>query len=83
MPPFAVNIADMTRDEFLASFLLAPLIERREVVEAEPKRGDGQAVVLDDVEPEQFEGLVATVRMKYGPNEFRFYERRGSRWVRV
>lgn len=79
---YAVNIADLTKDTILATFLLAPVIADHSIVRAE-KTFDGGAVLLR-CEDEQALAIIDVVRLKYTQNLFRFYHRgkRGG-WRRV
>jgi hypothetical protein len=72
MTVYSVNVMDMTKDDILSSFMIAPVIKSRQLVDVEKGRVDGTAVVLDCPE-ERALAIIACIRMKYGKNEFRCY----------
>jgi len=80
---YAINVADMTKDPILSQVLIGPLVPNRIIVKAEPDRIDGGAVQLQCSE-EQAENVLAVIRLKYKPHEFRVYRSKtGKRWVRA
>jgi len=79
---YAVNIADLTKDLILARFLFEPMIKNRIIVDVEPGKIDGKAVILENCNEKRFEAVKYIVRRKYNKNEFRVYEWKKKRWVR-
>jgi hypothetical protein len=72
MTVYSVNAMDMTKDDILSTFMIAPVIRSRQTIEVEKGRIDGHAVVLDCPE-ERAKAIIEVIRMKYGKNEFRCY----------
>jgi hypothetical protein len=72
MTVYSVNVMDMTKDDILSTFMIAPVIRSRQTIEVEKGRIDGYAVVLDCPE-ERAKAIIEVIRMKYGKNEFRCY----------
>lgn len=72
MTVYSVNVMDMTKDDILSTFMIAPVIQSRQIVNIEKNRVDGHAVVLDCPE-ERANAIIEVIRMKYGKNEFRCY----------
>lgn len=72
MPVYSVNVMDMTKDDTISQFLIAPVIKSRTTVVTEPKRIDGTAVILECSE-ERSLAIINVIRSKYGKNEFRCY----------
>jgi len=70
---YSVNVMDMTKDDILSTFMIAPVIRSRQIIEAEKGRIDGMAVILDCPE-ERARAIIEVIRSKYGKNEFRCYE---------
>jgi len=70
---YSVNVMDMTKDDILSTFMIAPVIRSRQIIEAEKGRIDGMAVILDCPE-ERARAIIGVIRSKYGKNEFRCYE---------
>jgi hypothetical protein len=70
---YSVNVMDMTKDDILSTFMIAPVIRSRQIIEAEKGRIGGMAVVLDCPE-ERARAIIEVIRSKYGKNEFRCYE---------
>ena len=83
MPRYAVNIADLDRKELriAAAALIAPVIQSRQIVDAEPGYGDGQAVVLECPEV-QAEAIMRLFCMKGQSTRFYRETNRGT-WVKV
>lgn len=82
---YAVNAADLTLADnaILAMFLIAPVCQNRTLVDAEPKRIDGMAVLLECGD-ERAEAIVHTVRLKRQKHELRIYQSKtGKNWKRV
>jgi len=79
---YAVNVADLTKYPIVAQFLLAPVIEPREIVQAERERFDGAAIVLQ-CENERAAAIVATIRLKARKHELRCYVGKSKTWKRV
>jgi len=70
---YSVNVMDMTKDDILSTFMIAPVIRSRQIIEAEKGRIDGMAVILDCPE-ERARAIIEVIRSKYGKNEFRCYD---------
>jgi len=70
---YSVNVMDMTKDNILSTFMIAPVIRSRQIIEAEKGRIDGMAVILDCPE-ERARAIIEVIRSKYGKNEFRCYD---------
>lgn len=70
---YSVNVMDMTKDDILSTFMIAPVIRSRQIIETEKGRIDGMAIVLDCPE-ERAKAIIEVIRSKYGKNEFRCYE---------
>lgn len=85
--PYAVNVADMTtlqgRDAII-KFTITKHMDRSGVVNAEPKRVDGSAVVLTCPD-EQAQAIIEMTRVHINRNKLRFYHRNGDKgqWRRV
>ena len=80
---YAVNLADITKPEYMfpASLLITPV--KGPVVEAERRRMDGMAVRLD-CDEERAQAIVAVFRMKADKHELRCYESKtGKSWKRI
>jgi len=71
----SVNVADLAKDEIVARYLIGPHVQSRQLVNCEPDRVDGMAVVLECPE-EQALSIVDLVRLHYPKNAFRFYKER-------
>lgn len=69
---YSINVTDMSKDDILSQFMIAPVIKSRTLYNAEPKRVDGIAVVLECPE-ERAKAIIEVIRKKYGKNEFRCY----------
>ena len=69
---YSINVMDMTKDDILSSFMIAPAIKSRLLYNAEPGRVDGTAVILECPD-ERSKAIIECIRMKYGKNEFRCY----------
>jgi hypothetical protein len=74
---YAVSICDlltMSKHDKVLHMVVAPLVDRGRVVEAERSKvaGIGHAVMLACPE-EQAAAIVQVVRRKYGKNQCRFY----------
>ena len=79
---YAVNVTDMTKDTILSQFLLGPVLQGRQIIEAE-KSLDGQAVLLE-CDCQRAQAIVNLIRTRYGKNLFRFYtSKTGKAWKRV
>jgi len=72
MVVYSVNVMDLTKDDILTTFMIAPVIKSRQLVDVEKGRVDGTAVILDCPE-ERAKAIVEVIRNKYGKNEFRCY----------
>ena len=72
-PVYSINVMDMTKDDILSTFLIAPVIKSRRLVDVEKGRIDHIAVVLECDET-RAKAIVDVIRMKYGKNEFRCYK---------
>ena len=72
MSQYSINVMDMTKDDILSTFMIAPVIKSRTLINAEPGRVDGTAVVLECPD-DQSKAIIECIRMKYGKNEFRCY----------
>ena len=77
-PVYSINVMDLTKDDILSQFMIAPVIQSRQIINVEKKRVDGHAVVLNCDETRAL-AIIAVIRMKYGQNEFRCYK--GSKRV--
>ena len=72
-PIYSINVTDMTKDDILSTFMIAPVIQSRQLVDREKGRIDSMAVVLECDET-RAKAIVDVIRMKYGKNEFRCYK---------
>jgi len=72
-PVYSVNVMDLTKDDILSQFMVAPVIQSRQIINVEKKRVGGHAVILDCDEQRAL-AIIAVIRMKYGKNEFRCYK---------
>jgi len=80
---YAVNIADLTKERFLAQWLIGPLCPNRIVVDCEPGRIDGGAVLLE-CDSDRAAAVVELIRKKWPPHQLRCYLKdRGGPWRRV
>ena len=83
---YAVNLGDWVaqKDNFAVAILLQPVIGRQDVVEAEPRRIDGTAVVLD-CDDERAAAIVSIIRLKFQKYQFRCYHSNTGRggWKRI
>lgn len=80
---YAVNLADLSEAGFIVTMMIAPHIQGRQTVEAEPGRVDGSAVVLD-CPAEQAAAIVEIIRRRIHRNRLRLYKSNGGeRWNRV
>lgn len=80
---YAVNLSDLTKDSILTDFLIAPVVNKRNIINAEPKTFDGMAILID-CEHEQAQSIVDVVRKRYSRNIFRFYHSKtGKIWERI
>jgi len=70
---YSVNVMDLTKDDVLSTFMIAPVIQSRIIVDVEKGRIDGKAVVLDCPE-ERALAIIEIIHQKYGKNEFRCYK---------
>ncbi len=73
MHKLSVNVMDMTKDDILSTFMIAPVIRSKILIDAERGRVDGTAVLLDCPE-ERARAIIAVIRQKYGKNELRCYD---------
>lgn len=69
---YSVNVTDMSKDNILSTFMIAPVTQSKILVTVEKGRVDGTAVVLDCPE-ERAKAIIEIIRKKYGKNEFRCY----------
>lgn len=72
MTVYSINVMDLTKDDILSTYMIAPVIQSRQLVNVEPSRVDGHAVVLDCPE-ERALAIIEVIRKKYGKNKFRCY----------
>jgi len=80
---YAINIADLDRDDTLANFLIMPVAYNRTIVRAEPGAADGHALVLDCGD-EQAQAIIEVIRIKWPRNLLRCYRRtRRGTWRKV
>ena len=77
----AVNIADLTKDSVMAHLVVKPVCPNRVIVNCEPGRFDGAAVVLECGD-EQARRTVAVIRLNWQTNLFRCYCGSGKTWKR-
>ena len=70
---YSVNVFDLTKDDILSTFMIAPVIQSKIIIDVEKGRIDGKAVVLD-CPAERATAIIEIIRKKYGKNEFRCYE---------
>jgi hypothetical protein len=73
LPVYSINVMDMSKDDILSTFMIAPVIKSRQLVNVEKGRVDGYAVVLECDET-RAKAICDVIRMKYGKNEFRCYK---------
>lgn len=79
----AVNIGDLAEDKILAQFLVAPVVPSQTIVNCEPGRLDGGAVLLE-CEEERGEAIVWVIRKKHHKNKLRCYQKgKGKSWHRI
>ena len=64
---YSVNVFDLTKDDILSTFMIAPVIKSKIIVDVEKGRIDGKAVVLDCPE-ERATAIIEIIRKKYGKN---------------
>jgi hypothetical protein len=70
----SINVSDLsTVNDFTLPILLSPVTKSRQLFNAEPKRIDGHAVVLE-CDRKRALAIVEVIRMKYGKNKVRCYE---------
>jgi hypothetical protein len=91
----AVNIADLTKDQFRKPFgpvmlMLQPILDLEQVVHCERDRFDGMAVLVrEDLDPERWAAIVEILRNGLGrmagipKHELRIYEGSGRTWKRI
>jgi hypothetical protein len=80
---YAINIADLTKDDILKSFLILPVCTNKKTVNVDKKRLDEMAVILECPD-EQSIAIVEVIRKKYSKNLFRCYESKtGKNWKRI
>jgi len=70
----AINIADLLKDAVLGQFLLAPVCPNRIIVNAEPGKMDGAALLLE-CPLDRAEAIVDVIRLRYGAAKMRCYKR--------
>jgi hypothetical protein len=70
---YSINVMDLTKDDILSTFMIAPVIPSRQIINVEPGRVDGHAVVLECPE-ERAKAIIEVIRKNYGKNEFRCYQ---------
>lgn len=74
MKPISVNVSDLSRfDDFSLKILLQPVIKSKQIVNAEPERVDGHAVILD-CDRERALAIVGVIRMKFSKSQLRCYD---------
>jgi len=81
---YAINVCDLERvSEIQRSFLIAPVCQRRDTVNCEPKMVAGYGVILE-CDDEQAQAIVDVIRIKHPRNLVRCYRRtqRGT-WRKV
>ena len=70
----SINVADLSSvNDPVLPMLLYPVIKGRTIINAEPKRIDGHAVLLD-CDRERALAIVSVIRMRYGKNKIRIYD---------
>ena len=80
--PYAINIGDLTRDEIIAHFLIAP-VATDEIINANKKMLDEGAMVLG-CNDERAEAILHVIRLKHPKNLMRvYYSKTGKGWKRV
>lgn len=72
---YALNICDATKDKILIQFLIAPVVPNRIVVDCEPGRVDGAAVLLE-CPGGKARAIVHVIRVKHQRNLLRAYKRK-------
>jgi hypothetical protein len=80
---YAVEVADLTNYRFVGQFVLALIVGSRQIVDAEPGRLDGGAVLLD-YDEEQAVALMQIIRTRLKKHELHIYHgNSGKGWRRV
>jgi hypothetical protein len=80
---YAVNVADTTRlSDAERTFLLAPVLQPRQVEKAEMGRIDGLCVVLQ-CDDERARAIIQLLRKKYPKHILRFYHKKIVAWKRI
>ena len=81
---YAINIADMAKlPAVVIAFLIEPVCPGRQVVDAEPRRIDGTAVLLE-CSADHAEIIVRALRQRWPRNLMRCYQSQtGESWKRM
>lgn len=80
---YAVNIADLTKDNIVKLFLVLPVCQNKLTVNIAKDRLDETAVILECDEI-RAKAIVDVIRSKYHKNLFRCYESKtGKSWKRI
>lgn len=70
----SINVSDLSSvNDPAIPILLYPVTKGRTIINAEPKRIDGMAVLLD-CDRKRALAIVDVIRMKYGKNKIRIYD---------
>jgi hypothetical protein len=70
----SINVSDLSSvNDPILPMLLAPVTKSRSIVNVEPKRIDGMAVVLD-CDRKRALAIVDVIRMRYKKNQIRMYD---------
>jgi hypothetical protein len=80
---YAVNIADLTLDNIVATFMVAPLTTSHTIVNTDSGHPDEAAVLFDCCDSDAAD-IVATIRLRYPAHVLRCYQSStGQSWKRV
>ncbi|MHA1662686.1 MAG: hypothetical protein ACTSVR_05450 [Candidatus Thorarchaeota archaeon] len=69
---FAINVSDLSQEQILA-MIYSDVLANKVLVNTEPDRIDGIAVVIE-CEEERAKAIVETIRLKKNKNEMRIFE---------
>ena len=70
---YSINVFDLTKDDILSTFMIAPVVQSKILIDVEKGRIDGKAVLLECPD-ERALAIIEIIRKKYGKNEFRCYD---------
>lgn len=70
---YSINIADLTKDAILGPILIAPVTPNRTIIDAEPGRMDGMAILLE-CDEERAKAIIDVIRIKHEKHDIRCYK---------